>query len=66
MIWKEALLACSMYYAEIFTEGLRKPRKTSLRIANVPAEIRTICLLNTSKERYRYTNPSGDKVLFYK
>jgi hypothetical protein len=59
-------LAYSKHYAEIFLEGLRKPRKTSLRIANIPAEIRTVYLPNMSKEHYPYTNPSGDKVLFHK
>jgi hypothetical protein len=34
-------------------EELRKPRKTSVRIVDVLAEIRTVYLLNTSQKSYR-------------
>jgi hypothetical protein len=36
-----------------------KPRRTSVRIPNVPVEIRTEYLPNASLERYRYTNLFG-------
>jgi hypothetical protein len=42
-------------------EGLRKPRETSLKIADVPVEIQTKDLPNTSQESYRYASPLGFK-----
>jgi hypothetical protein len=36
-----------------------KPRKTSVRIARGPAEIRTEIISNKNIERYRYGNPLG-------
>jgi hypothetical protein len=36
-----------------------KPRRTSVRISNVPVEIRTEFLPNASLERYCYTNLLG-------
>jgi hypothetical protein len=35
-------------------------RTTSDNVSDVPTEIRTDHLLNTSRERYRYTNPLGE------
>jgi hypothetical protein len=38
-------------------EGLRKPRETSVEIADIPVEIQTKNLPNTSQEPYRYASP---------
>jgi hypothetical protein len=40
-IWKEMLMASSWYIPRICLEGLRKTMKTSVRMAVVPAKIRT-------------------------
>jgi hypothetical protein len=40
-------------------KGLRKKQKLSVTIANVPPEIRTAHLPNTSLECYRYVNLLG-------
>jgi hypothetical protein len=60
---KEAALAWSKYYPGILPEGLGKTRKVSLRIAYVPAEIRTVLLPNASLESYSYSNPLGAHML---
>jgi hypothetical protein len=50
-IWKEADMACSRYYINIFWEGLIKTRKPSVPIAGVAAESRTEHHPNVSIER---------------
>jgi hypothetical protein len=40
-IWKGALAASVRYCLSSYLKGLRKPLRTSFRIAGVPAEIRT-------------------------
>jgi hypothetical protein len=50
-------MAKSRYYPDIFLEGTRKSTKTSVRIAGVPADIRTANLENKSVDLYRYANP---------
>jgi hypothetical protein len=40
-IWKEMLMASSWYFPRICLEGLRKTMKTSVRMAGVPAKIRS-------------------------
>jgi hypothetical protein len=50
-IWKEAAVAHSRY------------EKTSVRIADVPAEIRTEPLPNASPECYRYGHLLGSGVI---
>jgi hypothetical protein len=52
-IWKVATVAWSKYYSAICLECLREIRETSVRIANVPAEIRNEYLPNTRLARYR-------------
>jgi hypothetical protein len=54
----------SKCYSRICMEELRMSTKhLTVTIAGVPAAIRTEPLLNTSIERYRYTNLSGTKVV---
>jgi hypothetical protein len=43
---------------------LRKPRKPSVRIANVPAKIRAKYLSNTTQEHYRYASPFVENIQF--
>jgi hypothetical protein len=45
----------------MFLEGLRKPRDTSVKIADIPVEILTKDLPNTRQERYRYASLLGCK-----
>lgn len=47
-ISKETVVAYPRYCPRIFLEGLRKPRQTSVNIADVPLEIQTEHLSNTS------------------
>jgi hypothetical protein len=51
----------SRYYFDIRLEGLSKTMKTLVSTVDVPAEIQTEHLPNTSLERYRYTNVFGSK-----
>jgi hypothetical protein len=48
-----------MYYPSIFLDRLMEITKTSVRIASVPAEIKTEHLPNKSLEHYRYTSLCG-------
>jgi hypothetical protein len=48
-----------MYYPVIGLEGLRKPTKSTVMIACVPARIRSEHLLNANVQRYRYANLLG-------
>jgi hypothetical protein len=50
-IWNERVVTQARYYPGIYLEEL-KGKKTSIRVAGVPAEIRTEQLWNTSLERY--------------
>jgi hypothetical protein len=43
--------------SRLFLEDTGKPRKISVRIATVSAEIRTKHFLNTVIDQYRYVNP---------
>jgi hypothetical protein len=47
----EVVVAQSRYYPDICLEGLKKTTKTSLQIADVPAEIQTEDLPNLTVER---------------
>jgi hypothetical protein len=50
-IWKEAVAALFLrYYPSICLEGLRKPRKTSVRIANLRADTWKRDIPNTKQE----------------
>jgi hypothetical protein len=40
-IWKEAVAVHLKYFPEHFLDGLKKTTITSVKIAGVPAEIRT-------------------------
>jgi hypothetical protein len=53
MTRKEVVVAQSWNYPSICLEGLRKSTKTSVRVADLLAEIRTEYLPSTSQERYR-------------
>jgi hypothetical protein len=48
------------WYSGILLEGLRRPTKTSVRIAGVPAEIRTEHFPNKSLCPYLLTNLFGN------
>jgi hypothetical protein len=41
VIWKETVMAELKYYLRICLEGLKNTTETSIRIADVPVEIRT-------------------------
>jgi hypothetical protein len=47
------------YYSGICLEGLKNTTTTSIRISDVPVEIRTEHLLDTSLEHYRLANLLG-------
>jgi hypothetical protein len=47
-IFKETVVAQSKYCPGIFQDGLRKPTKTSVRIVDIPLDIRTEHLPNRS------------------
>lgn len=46
-------------------KGGRKLRRTSVKISNILAEIRTEYLLIKSLERYRYANPFRAKLFSF-
>jgi hypothetical protein len=48
---------------KISWKGWGKPRKTSVRIVDVLAEIRNKYLLNISEEHYGSANPLGFKFI---
>jgi hypothetical protein len=47
-----AIVAYACYYRSICLEGLKKTAESSIRLAGVPAEIRTKHLQNTNLEHY--------------
>lgn len=49
------------HYPRMCLEGLRKPRETSVKIADIPVEIQAKNLPNKSQEPYRYASPLGCK-----
>jgi hypothetical protein len=63
-IWKEALMDLIDVLWCILLEGLKKITKTPIKIADVPEEIQTEHLPNTSLEPYRcyslFVPKSGD------
>jgi hypothetical protein len=60
-IWKEAVMTLPRYCPGICLEGLRK--RSTIRIAAVPAKIQTEHLPNVRVGRYRYVKPFGFIVL---
>jgi hypothetical protein len=57
MIWKQAAVAYQDTAPPFAWKDWGKPRRNLLRIAGVPAEIRTQHLRNASLERYRCLLP---------
>jgi hypothetical protein len=51
------------YYPSNCLEGLRKSKKTPVRIVCVPVEVATDCLPNTSLQSYCYADPIGPNVV---
>jgi hypothetical protein len=56
-IWKEVVVAYSIYYPGILLKFWKITTKSAVRTAGVSAEIRTDYLPNTNRERYRYASP---------
>jgi hypothetical protein len=56
-LWKEMVIARLSYYPNMCLERLRRATRISVSVASVPVEIRTRHPLNTSLERYLYSNP---------
>lgn len=50
MAWKEAAVACLMYYTDISIDG-RKPLRTLISTAGLSAKFRTLALSTTKEER---------------
>jgi hypothetical protein len=68
---KEAVSALSLYDTNTYLQTLQKVAKDSTKIVNVPAEIRTGHLQNTSQKRYGFSQPvwwkkGGLRCLFLK
>jgi predicted DNA-binding helix-hairpin-helix protein len=58
---KETVMAELKYYRRIYLEGLTNTTKTSIRIANVPVEIRTELLPEKKSGALSLAQPSGYK-----
>jgi hypothetical protein len=61
-ILKEVVVTYLRYYTSICTEGLKKKRKPSVRIACAPAKIQVEYSTpsNKSQDCYHYVNPFSD------
>jgi hypothetical protein len=65
MIWKESVVAYSRYYPVICLEDVTNTSKSSLRISDVPAEIRNEHLQNKSLERSQYIIIAGKTAIAF-
>lgn len=63
-MWKEAYVVWSRYCSGVCLEGLRKPLKSSVRIANIPSEIWTEHFSNTDLELQLQTKQFDSPVVW--
>jgi hypothetical protein len=63
-IWKEAAITYLWFLPDIYLDGLRKPQKSSVSIADVPAEIQTEHLPNASLTAALTSSVKYLKVIF--